>query len=230
MRAKVLGMRAVEPEVPQAERDRARQRSEAHWLLALCLLEPPDARPCLVLVGGLPGTGKSTLAAGLATRAGFHVISSDRMRKELAGLEPEVSAAAGFGEGIYTPSWNERTYEALFDDARRRLRRGGRVIIDASFREERRRAAFLELSDSLRVPGIFLLLQAPPERVHRRIEARTSGPSDADLSTYEAVAIRWQPPSSGTEALTRSVDTGQTAAWSIEQSLAHLEGIGVVGS
>ena len=53
-------------EIPEAERSAALAKARAHWLLALGELEVPCRRPCLLLVGGLPGTGKSTLARGLA--------------------------------------------------------------------------------------------------------------------------------------------------------------------
>src|SRR5262249_19211033 len=61
VRASVDGMKAREPEVAEAQRRRARVSSRRHWQLALGRLEKPSKRPCLLLIGGLPGTGKSTL-------------------------------------------------------------------------------------------------------------------------------------------------------------------------
>src|SRR5262249_53672278 len=66
VRGKVEGMKRSEKEVPEAERSAALRKARAYWLLALGELEQPGHRPCLVLVGGLPGTGKSTLARALA--------------------------------------------------------------------------------------------------------------------------------------------------------------------
>ena len=57
----------------------------------------------LVLVGGLPGTGKTTLAGALADRLGFTVLSSDRIRKELAGIPAEQSCAAPGAPGSTPP-------------------------------------------------------------------------------------------------------------------------------
>lgn len=227
VRAKVDGMRAAEAEVPEVDRVAAADRARVLWLLALALLEPPVRRPCLVLVGGLPGTGKSTLSAELAAAAGCRVLSSDRTRKALAGLTPETSAATDYGEGLYTSEWNDRTYTKLLDEAVAGLGRGERVIVDASFREEERRAEFLRAADALRVPGVVLLLEAPETRVRQRLVTRPRGPSDADPITYEAIRERWRPPTAETAGRTRVVHTGQTIAWSLEQSLDHLSRLGV---
>src|SRR5262245_13870789 len=86
VRAKVDGLQLARAEIPEEDRDRALRRARGHWLLALSELEQPERRACLLLVGGLPGTGKSSLAANLVTRAGFDVIRSDVVRKELAGV------------------------------------------------------------------------------------------------------------------------------------------------
>ena len=44
-------------------------------------------------------------------------MTADRVRKELAGVSPEESARAPFGEGIYTAEWNDRTYDARLERA-----------------------------------------------------------------------------------------------------------------
>src|SRR5439155_27021114 len=62
VRGMVEGLELAEKEVPEAERAAALGRARAHWLLALAELEGPGRKPCLLLVMGLPGTGKSRLA------------------------------------------------------------------------------------------------------------------------------------------------------------------------
>ena len=80
---------------------------------------------------------------------------SDRIRKQLAGIDPETSARAEFGEGIYTPEWNDRTYTACLREAEARLLDGGRVVVDASFREAARRSAFLDVAVSCGVRSVW---------------------------------------------------------------------------
>lgn len=227
VRAKVAGMMTAESEVPDAERNAATERARAYWLMALGALEEPACRPCLLLIGGLPGTGKSTLARLLGQIGGFHVVSTDRVRKELAGLDPETPAPADFGGGIYTSEWNDRTYEACLARAEDRIYRGERVIVDGSFREEGRRQAFIQAACRLRVPVLFLRCTAAPEAVRARMRARTSGPSDADWTVYTRAAEAWENPSAGTARFRRVVDTDAPPKEAVESALDYLAELGL---
>ncbi|MFG1605224.1 AAA family ATPase [Actinoplanes sp. NPDC049265] len=161
----------------------------------------------LILVGGTPGTGKTTLAGGLADRLGAVLLSSDRIRKEIAGLDPDRSAAAGYRHGIYTLEWTERTYRELLHRAGRLLERGETVVLDASWLRDRQRKAATRLASEAHVPLMSLRCTADPgtiaERLHRRAEAVTAG-SDANrmiAAALTADADHWP------EAHTLSTET-----------------------
>ena len=109
---------------------------EAHAYLAQCQRHLLHARVQLVVIGGLPGTGKTTLAAALGDELGWPVLRSDEIRKELAGLDSRGHAPAAYGEGLYAPTMIEATYDTLLSRARRLLARGESAILDASFSKE----------------------------------------------------------------------------------------------
>ncbi|WP_169976270.1 bifunctional aminoglycoside phosphotransferase/ATP-binding protein [Tautonia rosea] len=195
VRAKVDGLAALQPERSDEERAEAVQKAQGHWLRALGELEEPNRRPCLVLVAGPPGVGKSTLARGLADRSGFEVIRSDVVRKELAGLSPNQNATAGFGEGIYTSEWTEQTYAECLRRAEAKVFEGKRVVVDASFAREEYRLPFLKSARLLGVPGVFLELRASSMEVIRdRLARRTGDASDAGPEVGEQAFRSWEEP------------------------------------
>ena len=72
VRGKVRGLKSMDPQVPEPDRAEARDLARAHWLFALTELEDLCHRPGLVLVAGLPGTGKSSLAPRPGRMGGIH--------------------------------------------------------------------------------------------------------------------------------------------------------------
>jgi aminoglycoside phosphotransferase family enzyme/predicted kinase len=221
VRGKVEGLELGEREIPEEERAAALSQARGHWLLALGQLETPAQRPCLVLAGGLPGTGKSTQAHGLAERAGFCVVSSDVVRKQLAGV-PQMNSAVPFETGIYTPEWTERTYAECLRRAEALLFEGKRVVMDATFREEKNRRTFLEAARQWGVPGIFLVCRADTGEVNRRLESRRGGPSDANRAIHQELAQRWQTPGGYVGAIVREIDTQEGAEQALTGALEVL--------
>ncbi len=224
VRATVEGLLLAEKEVSQGEQTAARERAKAHWLLALTELEEPDRRPCLVLVGGLPGSGKSTLSKGLSERLAFHVIRSDQVRKELSGnTARQPQPGVPFGQGIYTAEWTERTYAECANRAERLLFDGGRVLVDATFSTDDQRQFFHNLATRFGVPVAFLLCRAEPETCRARLATRHSDVSDADWSVHEKVKHSWQRVGPYTRRILREVDTSDTMGETSQQALEVLK-------
>jgi aminoglycoside phosphotransferase family enzyme/predicted kinase len=229
VRGKVDGFELAEKEVPEAERAAAQGRARAHWLLALGELEEPARKPCLVLVGGLPGTGKSTLARGLAAAAGFEVLRSDVVRKELANVSGPLPPRITFEEGIYLPEWDDRTYAECLRRAKSLLFEGKRVLVDASFREDKRRRAFFETARRWGVPGVLFLCRAGPEVVRRRIESRKGDASDADWFTYLQAATRWEESGNDVRRALHEIDTDGEPEGPRQRALEVLRAAGLAG-
>jgi aminoglycoside phosphotransferase family enzyme/predicted kinase len=222
VRGKVDGLQLAEPEIPPADQDAALVRGRGHWLLALSSLEPPARRPCVVLAGGLPGTGKSTLSRQLALAANFQVIRSDVVRKELAGVSPEETACTALDEGYYTPAWTDRTYAECLARAEELLFLGERVLIDATFLEERRRRPFLDAARSFCVPGLFFICEAPADVVRSRLAARRGDVSDADWTIYRNARDRFEPPGAETRCHAHWLDTAHSALGAVDQAQSIL--------
>lgn len=226
VKGKVEGIKHAEPEVPATDRAAALGKARACWLLAIGELEEPGRRPCLTLVGGLPGTGKSTLSRDLAERAGFRVIRSDVVRKELAGQAGK--APASFGEGIYSAEWTERTYAECARRAEGLLFEGRRVAVDASFSREAHRRGFLELALSLGVPAICFLCRVEPAIARARLAGRRHDVSDADWTVYKEAAERWEPPGPATRRLTREIASGGAPGATLAGALSELVELGLL--
>nr|WP_202510114.1 bifunctional aminoglycoside phosphotransferase/ATP-binding protein [Streptomyces sp. SID5643] len=142
----------------------------------------------LTLVGGLPGSGKSTLAGALADRLGVTLLSSDRVRKELAGIPAEQPAAAAYGEGLYSPEWTARTYATLLDRASALLSAGESVVLDATWSDAGQRQAALHVAERTSADLVALRCHVPGDVTAARLTTRASGISDADLDIAAAMA------------------------------------------
>ncbi|MFD0268207.1 AAA family ATPase [Streptomyces sp. NPDC127106] len=187
----------------------------ARRLVSIALRHLRTSAVCLTLVGGLPGSGKSTLSGALADRLGVTLLSSDRIRKELAGIPAEQSAAAGYGEGLYTPEWTADTYTALLDRASALLSSGESVVLDATWSDAGQREAALRMAERADADLVALHCQVPDNMSEARINTRTPGASDADRAIARAIAAKEAP---WAEAVT--IDTSGSLESAVVQALA----------
>lgn len=167
--------------------------AEARHLLAAALRHLRAGAVNLVLVGGSPGTGKSALADAIAGRLGFTVLSSDRIRKELAGIGPDQHVPADYGCGIYSHAWTERTYAEMVSRAVGLLSLGESAVLDATWTsgEDRRLAA--AAADRAAADLVQLRCSAPPQVIARRIAGRAAGVSDATPAIAARLAAEQEP-------------------------------------
>lgn len=172
----------------------------------------------LILAGGLPASGKSTLADAIADRLGFTVLSSDRIRKELAGLPAEADARSSYGSGLYTPEWTERTYDELLRRATALLAEGESVIADASFTSDWQRTAAATAADRVSADLVGLQCVVSPETAEARLRSRVPRGSDADAGIAARMTAAADPWPGATV-----IDTdGSSREESLRQALAAL--------
>ena len=138
----------------------------------------------LIILTGLPGTGKSTVAAALAREVGAAVLSSDLMRAERSG-RPRFSGPAKAG-----------VYERMFKRARLALRAGRSVVLDATFYLERLRRSGARLGRAAGVPVFIIEVIAPAPVVKRRMDRRlltARGPRPAAFAVHGYIRRSYEP-------------------------------------
>jgi hypothetical protein len=177
VRAKVELLRAQQLDMTGGSS--ASARDAAHELLTLGRRFAWAARrPLLLVICGLSGSGKSHLADALSAESGFAVISSDVVRKELAGLEPLERA----GTGYYTNEFSAKTYAELGIRAGRELEARGAVIVDGTFRRPEDRRAFAGAGAELLKDARFVECLAPRQLRVRRAGRRAKHTATSDAT------------------------------------------------
>jgi uncharacterized protein len=153
---------------------------------AQAYLAPPP--PLMLAIGGLQGTGKSTLARRLAPdlgRApGAVVLRSDELRKRLFDRAPEECLP----QEAYSETANQKVNATLVDLARTAAEGGHAVILDATFLDPSMRQAAEAAARKVGVPFLGVWLQAPLAELERRIESRRNDASDATLAVLRRSA------------------------------------------
>jgi len=146
----------------------------------------------MVLVGGEPGTGKTTLTGQLADRLGMTRISSDRIRKELSGVSAETSLAGPIGEGAYSSGSTARTYAEVLRRAETLLANGESVVLDATWSAAEHRALARAVAERTHSRLTELRCRLAADQADARIAARI-GESDADAAVAAAIRARFAP-------------------------------------
>lgn len=194
VRAKVAALRLQQGDPAQAELARCYHD--------LCLHHLRRSKLTLILVGGTPGTGKSTVANSLSGALGFMLLSSDELRKEVAGRGQLDRDLVDIDEGIYSPTMTHNTYDELLRRAARLLDRAESVVLDASWNSESGREAARALADAKGADLIELVCELGPEvakaRIARRLDAGVD-PSDARPELVDELAARFDPWPSATK-------------------------------
>jgi uncharacterized protein len=188
VRCKVAALTSRDETVGEDERREARLRAMGYAHLAATYA----IGPALIIMCGLPGSGKSWAARAITRPFEALILHSDVIRKRLAGIEPTQRAL----ERIYQPEFTQRTYAAMLEQAEAALQSGRTVIADGTFMRIAQREPFIELARRLNVPFLLVQTQATDREIQRRMKARLNDStevSDADWQVYKHAKPGWQP-------------------------------------
>lgn len=166
----------------------AESANDARRHLQIVLEHLRAATVRLVLVGGGPGTGKSTLGRALAEQIGALVISTDDVRAAMAD-RGEISGEPGvLGQGLYTPDNVAAVYAEVLDEAERCLRQGRPVVLDGTWSDPHYRDRARGLAGESASAMVELECVAPLEAAVGRILTRTGTTSQVTPEIATALA------------------------------------------
>ena len=158
-----------------------------HLELALEHLRAGTVR--LILVGGGPGTGKTTLARGLSERLAAQVISTDDVRRDMQAAGELEGDPGAYGAGLYDPDKVAAVYAAVLRRAGLLLAGGHSVILDGTWRDPAHRTQARELAGREHCPTVELACTLPLEEAEARIVERVATTSDATPAIAAAIAV-----------------------------------------
>lgn len=195
VRGKVASFRLDDPHLPEESRDEALKTAGAYFRLAHSYL-PAFPCPAVIIVAGVTGTGKSTVAVDLARRWRMAYLSSDVTRKTLAGVDLSEHRYTPFLQDIYAPQFSDLTYEAMFQEMRQRLRNGESVVLDGTFRLAKDRARAVEMAQEMGANAWVVECTLSEEEARRRLERRFEAGesvSDGRWELYHKQLAQWMP-------------------------------------
>jgi hypothetical protein len=181
--APMIAVRAMIRAHVEAVQGRLASAARAVAILDLALA---PGRPALVVIGGLSGTGKSTLARALAPEqdglVGARWLASDNLRKRLHGVAPETRLSGD----AYRPEVSARVYAGLRAEAEATLAAGMSVVVDALNTRPEDRHWWVDLARRRGVPFQGLWLDLPLDLRAARVGDRRDDASDAGVAVARA--------------------------------------------
>lgn len=146
---------------------------------SLGVLPEPAAEPYLIVVSGLPGTGKSYFCKKLAERLPVVILESDALRKVL------------FSPHTYDKKESARLFQAIHLLIKKLLKKGISIVLDATNLSERYRERLYNIAYQLNTKLLLVWVEAPPELVRERLAARkvAKDNSDADWRVYQRMKL-----------------------------------------
>ncbi len=180
------------------------KQSESAAYLALALAYTQRQKPFIVLMHGLSGSGKSTVALEIVERCGALRLRSDVERKRIGGRQERA--------GLYSAAMTEQTYGRLARLAEIVVSAGFPVVIDSTSLKRQQRDLFVVLAAKMRCECRIVDVNGDVEELRRRIEARlTAGKdaSDADCGVLQAQIAGREPLTPEERRRTITVDTSR---------------------
>lgn len=148
-------------------------KNDYHNFINLAEFYTHPRNPCLIIMHGLSGSGKSTIAKQIVSQCAAIQINSDIIRKQLFALPLHEDSNSAPYSGIYTAQATEKIYAELARLAKIIIQAGFIALIDATFLLHAQRVKFYNLAKYLKVPFYICHCQTDELEIKQRIKKRT---------------------------------------------------------
>ncbi len=192
VRAKVTSFLLGDPSIPEAVKQESLITASRYYRLAWEYTQQKQGK--IVLMSGLSGSGKSTIAQKLARESGAIQIRSDAVRKHLGGIALDAKG----DDSLYSAEMTQKTYDRLLNLGVMLASQGYTVILDAKYDRQALRAPVIEQAQAQGIAIEIRYCEAPEAVLRDRLSQRQGDISDADLDvldrqTFEAFSETEKP-------------------------------------
>lgn len=222
VRAKVNSLVLDDSGIPSAEKQQAQEQAAAYYQFAWAYTQPRQGQ--LVLMSGLSGSGKTTVARQVAPAIEAIHIRSDAVRKHLVGLplDQRGNVTGGPESGIYTPEITHQTYERLLELGIFLAQQGRSVVLDAKYDRQEFRQAAIAQAQAQHVPLKIFYCTAPLEALRDRLQTRTGDIADATADLLTAQLEATEPFTDTEQAYVQTIHTDQDLAAQLSEAVNRL--------
>jgi uncharacterized protein len=223
IRGNVNALALDDPTISEIDKTHSLQRSKDYYSLAWRYTRRSPGR--LVIMSGLSGSGKSTVARQLAQPLSAIHIRSDAVRKRLAGISLSARGDQdGVAEsGIYTPEMTQLTYERMLELGIFLAQQGWSVILDAKYDHYNLRQAMLEAAKTAQIPICIVQCTAPIEVLRDRLQHRTGDVSDATAKLLDSQMKTAKPLTESERAIATILQTEQALEPQISSLVSRIQ-------
>jgi predicted kinase len=166
-------------------------------------------RPSLVVLYGLMGTGKTSVARHLREKFGWHILSTDAVRKQISGVGENTRVYVPYNQGLYSPEMNARTYAEVCNRAENLLHGGFPVVVDGAFKRQSEREPVIAAARRSGARLLFIQTTCGGDEQRHRLEGRQQHDtrSDGRVELMEQQRVDFEPANPGAECFFHTIDT-----------------------
>jgi aminoglycoside phosphotransferase family enzyme/predicted kinase len=224
VRGKIACFTSSDPALDNGARRAQRNLARRYFGLAYKYAGGTE-RPSMVALYGLMGSGKTNIARYLREHFGWHMLSTDAVRKQISGVGENTRVYVPYNEGLYSPEMNEQTYAEVCRRAENLLEAGFPVVVDGAFKYQEERMPVIEAAERTGARLLFIQTVCEADEQRRRLEKRQQHDtrSDGRVELMEHQRTDFEDPNPEYEELfhTISTDGPKPQTRSLVEELLH---------